>query len=333
MKDRRSSRGRQGEGRGGGGPLATGAAAGASRRRPSSAARPSRPWARGSGPSAGALLPLLVAGAAVAWAWRQVRDTRTAAEAYREQGRLEERGQLGRDVHDTVAQGLAAIAMLVRAAELALGRDQDADTVRERLAAIRDVAALSLGQANDLTHGAAYSELDTGGLAPAVRNLVALTRRTLAAGAELLVEHPHEGDGGAHRLPELVLETTGGPRRLALPVESAVLRMIQEATSNAIRHSGASTVRIRLEFGPDRMRARVEDDGRGLEPGAGTGVGLGLAGLERRIGALGGRLLMDSTATGTVIAVEFPYQVAPSARRDRPPHIRRPAKGPGPGGA
>ncbi|MFC8450757.1 sensor histidine kinase [Kitasatospora sp. NPDC057223] len=273
-----------------------------------------------TGPPLGTVLPAVVAGLALTWSWRRVRATRAAAEAYREQGRLEERGQVGRDVHDTVAQGLAAITMLARAAELALERDGDAGTARERLGAIYDVAVLSLGQSQDLTHGAAYSELGADGLEPAVRTLFALTRRTLEAGAELLADSPQQWSRcGDRRLPELSLSTTGTPRRLPLPVESAVLRMIQEATSNAIRHSGASEVTIRLHFGADRIRAAVTDDGCGLAPaGGGQGVGLGLAGLARRISRLGGRLLVDSPAgAGTTIAVEFRY--------------RRPAHGPADG--
>ena len=295
-----------------------------------------------AGPPLGVLLPAAAAGLALAWSWRRVRATRSTAEAYREQGRLEERGQVGRDVHDTVAQGLAAITMLARAAELALGRDDDNGTARERLGAIYDVAVLSLGQSQDLTHGVAYSELDAGGLEPAVRTLFALTRRTLEAGAELLTDSPQQwARYGCQEVPELLLSTTGTPRRLTLPVESAVLRMIQEATSNAVRHAGATEVTVRLDFGADRVRAVVTDDGRGLArtaaPGAadggnggdgGDGIGLGLTGLARRISRLGGRLLVDSTAgTGTTIAVEFRY--------DRPTYgpvpRHRDRRGPGAG--
>ncbi len=206
--------------------------------------------------------------------------------------------------------------MLARAAELALKRDGDTGTARERLDAIYDVAVLSLGQSNDLTHGVAYSELDADGLAPAVRTLFALTRRTLEAGAELLADaRERQQHGGLPQVPELRLSTTGTPRRLALAVESAVLRMVQEATSNAIRHAGASEVTVRLDFGADRVRAAVTDDGRGFvrpasaERAGGHGVGLGLTGLARRISRLGGRLLVESSAdTGTTIAVEFQYR-------------------------
>lgn len=76
--------------------------------------------------------------------------SRAAAGAHRDQGRLEERGRVGRDVHDTVAQGQPASTMLVRAAEPALGRGEHA-VVRERLAATYHVAMLSAGQAQDLT--------------------------------------------------------------------------------------------------------------------------------------------------------------------------------------
>ncbi|MFC9326267.1 sensor histidine kinase [Kitasatospora sp. NPDC057015] len=280
-----------------------------------------------------ALLPVLAAGAAVAWSWHRVRSTRAAAEAYREQGRLEERGQVARDVHDTVAQGLTAITMLVRAAELALARADDGASVRERLAAIRAVAALSLGQSQDLVHGVAYSELAAGGLEPAARTLVALTTRTLEAGADLQAEAETEADGrwpagaGRWRRPELALRTTGEPRRLELAVESAMLRMIQESTSNAVRHAGAADVVVELAFLADRVRVTVTDDGAGL-PGAlgpdganGAGVGLGLAALSGRVRGLGGRLLVESgPGAGTAITAEFTDRdgaVGPGGRRRR----------------
>jgi signal transduction histidine kinase len=84
----------------------------------------------------------------------------------------------------------------------------------------------------------------------------------------------------------------GAARALPAGVDAAAYRIVQEALTNAVRHSGGHVAKVRLRYGPDDLVIEVEDDGRGgvtgevVPPGASSG----LAGMGERAGALGGTL-------------------------------------------
>ncbi|WP_104816330.1 sensor histidine kinase [Kitasatospora sp. MMS16-BH015] len=235
------------------------------------------------------------------------RSARARDEALREQGRLEERSRIARDTHDTVAQTLSALTLMIRAAEQAL--PAGADRARERLEVAYETALFGLGQAQDLIGGVAMTQLAEGGLVPALERYVDLAGRHLATLRQLRAERAEPGRCGP--VPELTLRVAGPVRRPALPVASAALRVVQEAVTNAVRHAGAERIAVELELAADRVRVLVRDDGAGLaEPlgsEVGVGVGVGLAGMAQRVGRAGGRLRVEpAPGGGTVVAVEFP---------------------------
>lgn len=100
-------------------------------------------------------------------------------------------------------------------------------------------------------------------------------------------------------------ETLALPGTLALPL----LRVLQEALANAIKHAQASRVSVRLACHGDapsqRLRLEVADDGRGFDP-AHAAPGKGLAGMHRRARALGAELVLASGAQGTRVQLEMP---------------------------
>ena len=94
---------------------------------------------------------------------------------------------------------------------------------------------------------------------------------------------------------------------LLAAAEVACYRIAAEAVANAARHSGARSVLVRLEAGPQVVRLDVVDDGTGVRPGAPSrGTGLGLASMRLRAEELGGTLTLDSSPAGTRIHVELP---------------------------
>jgi signal transduction histidine kinase len=94
--------------------------------------------------------------------------------------------------------------------------------------------------------------------------------------------------------------------RLARDTETAVYRIVQEALSNAVRHSRARAVTLRVTQLPDRVQVAVEDDGAGFEPDAERG-GFGLAGMRERALLAGGRLWITSAEGGpTRVAAVLP---------------------------
>jgi signal transduction histidine kinase len=104
---------------------------------------------------------------------------------------------------------------------------------------------------------------------------------------------------------------TGGTHgRLPAVVESALYRIVQEALNNAVKHAGATRVRIHLSPGRGTIRCGVRDDGRGFDPDeaeARPGRGLGLLGIRERLEAVRGTLRVQSQAGfGTEILVSVP---------------------------
>jgi two-component system NarL family sensor kinase len=98
-------------------------------------------------------------------------------------------------------------------------------------------------------------------------------------------------------------------------METAIYRITQEALTNVVRHAHASSVRVALTASADVIRLEVEDDGIGLHGGRGRAVGTGLIGIEERVRALGGRLMLASRR-GTRLDVRLPRPAAVSADAD-----------------
>ena len=96
-------------------------------------------------------------------------------------------------------------------------------------------------------------------------------------------------------------------------IATVVFRVVQEAVSNSLRHSGASRIAVSLEAGEGKIRLRIEDDGCGFEvrevrARALRGEHLGLLGLDERVIAVGGTARLDSApGKGTRLHVEIPY--------------------------
>jgi signal transduction histidine kinase len=130
-------------------------------------------------------------------------------------------------------------------------------------------------------------------------------------------DEPH--GSGLDRLPALVdrarssgLPTTyavrGEARPLPPEVEQTAYRVVQEALTNVSRHAGDATASVRIEYGPDCLTVRVDDDGSASKQPPVPGYGL--VGMRERVTALGGRLCAEPGAVrGFSVLAELP--VAP----------------------
>jgi signal transduction histidine kinase len=105
-----------------------------------------------------------------------------------------------------------------------------------------------------------------------------------------------------------------GEYEVPQPSKIVVYRVLQEAVNNALKHSGAETVHVRLAKTNDRIRLCVEDDGCGFDP-AEKGIdsdamsGFGLEGMRDRAAMVGGRLSIDSRpGEGTSVCLELPCE-------------------------
>lgn len=219
------------------------------------------------------------------------------ADAERTAGTLAERERLAREIHDTLAQGLSSIQLLLRAAERSLPEDAPA-TAHVRRA--REAAQDNLAEARRFVRALTPPDLQQGSLAAALSRL---SSRTSA--------------------PDLTVQfaVSGTPVELPTPYEVALLRTAQSALANTVQHSGAGRAEITLSFMETSVSLDVVDDGRGFhtntdtagaaEPASTTGGGFGLPAMRARAASLGGTLTVESgPGQGTAVAVTLPLPAA-----------------------
>ncbi len=184
---------------------------------------------------------------------------------------------LERDLHDGVQQRLVSLALTLRSAQKRVPPglpelDASLSQAAEGLAEV-------LSELQEISRGIHPAILSQGGLVPAVK--------TLARRSAIPVELSVRADG---RLPE--------------PVEVAAYYVVAEALANAAKHARASVAHVDVDVHEDVLRLRVRDDGVG---GADPARGSGLIGLDDRVEALGGTMLIDSPAgKGTSLLVTLP---------------------------
>jgi signal transduction histidine kinase len=190
-----------------------------------------------------------------------------------------ERARIARELHDEAGQLLTALALHLRALE----DDVESEAIRERLAALRHSVGVASGSIRELAVRLRPPAIVEHGLADAIEEQAAQMR---AAGLPVEVD------------------LSGLAPDLAEAVETVLFRVVQEALTNAARHSGANAVSIVVTARPGRLRLVVEDDGVGFDPAAPT-AHLGLAGIRERVEMIGGRLAIESSAgVGTTLVVD-----------------------------
>jgi signal transduction histidine kinase len=165
----------------------------------------------------------------------------------------------------------------------------------------KETSSRALTDLRDLVRGIYPPVLADRGLADAVRALVLDT----PLHTELDIDLPGPAATGSqgNRAATGGQGSTAG-RIIEMPVGAAVYFAVAEALANAVRHSGARTVRIHLSYAAGTLRAQVTDDGAG---GADPAAGTGLAGVERRLATFDGILAVSSPPGGpTIIAIEVP---------------------------
>jgi signal transduction histidine kinase len=197
--------------------------------------------------------------------------------------REEERRRLRRDLHDGVGPQLAGVVMTLDTAVLTLRRGRP-ERAAELVADARDQAGSAVEDVRRVVRGLRPPALDELGLVEALR-----------------VTGPAAATGG----PEITVQTTGELPELTAAVEVAVYHLVQEALTNAVRHAGAATVRVRLDGDPEALRVEVDDDGAGMP--AGRVPGVGLRSMYERVDELGGTLTITSApGAGTRLRAALP---------------------------
>jgi two-component system, NarL family, sensor kinase len=202
-------------------------------------------------------------------------------------GAVEERNRLAREIHDTLAQGLAATALQLESADALL--DADSEGAHEPLR-----RALSLTRSN--LEEARRSVLDL--------RAAPLEGRPLSEALKALVDR-WEAETGINARYGAV----NGSRPLPPSVEAALYRICQEALTNVARHAKAGRATVQLVATPDRVRLVVEDDGRGFDASEVSEDRHGIVGMRERAEMLGGSLQVRSEpGAGTRIEATVPVE-------------------------
>jgi signal transduction histidine kinase len=209
---------------------------------------------------------------------------RVARDALRRavEGQELERRRLARELHDETGQALTSIL-------LGLSALDDADDSDSRLTAteaLREQVVTTLQDVRRLAVELRPAALDDFGLTAAIERL------TAGFSDQTGIEIEVDSGLGEGRLPD--------------DIETVLYRLVQEALTNVVKHAHAGHVRIALTRNEGTVEAVIQDDGRGFA-NAQSSSGLGLVGMQERIGLVNGRFSIESSeGAGTKLVVEVP---------------------------
>lgn len=201
----------------------------------------------------------------------------------------EERRRLSRELHDETAQVFSVVKM-----ELGVLRDEVPSEAAGRIDHALALVDTGIRGIRSVVHSLRPSLLDDLGLLPALRSLA--TEFTERSG-----------------LPVTLTAPAASPT-LSTDAELALFRALQEALSNVARHADATRVAVTLVQDDRSLALTVEDDGRGLPTGITADTierpgHMGIAGMRERIGALGGRVVVETPpGAGVRIGVTIPLE-------------------------
>jgi signal transduction histidine kinase len=205
-----------------------------------------------------------------------------------DQIRSQERVGLARELHDTVAHHVSAIAVQAQAGRTMAGQRPEA--ALEALAVIEGEASRTLTEMRAMVRVLRDGARAEYAPQPGVTDLASLARRD--------------------PVPVVDVEVAGDLAGLPLQVDAAVYRLAQEALTNALRHArNASRVEILVVEGGGRLRLRVTDDGQ-IDPVRPASHGFGLLGMTERVQLLGGTLRAGPAPEGGwTVDAELPTKV------------------------
>lgn len=228
---------------------------------------------------------VLAAAAAGGAAFRYRAESRRRAV---DQIRSQERVGLARELHDTVAHHVSAIAVQAQAGRTMAGKRPEA--ALEALSVIEGEASRTLAEMRAMVRVLRDGAPAEYAPQPGVADLVSLARRD--------------------PVPVVDVELAGDLAGLRLQVDAAVYRLAQEALTNALRHArNASRVEIRVVEGAGRLRLRVTDDGQ-IDPVRPATHGFGLLGMTERVQLLGGTLRAGpAPGGGWAVDAELPTEI------------------------
>jgi PAS domain S-box-containing protein len=220
------------------------------------------------------------------------------AEQARKAAITEERNRMAREIHDTLAQGFTGVLIQLQAAKQVLdGTHLEATQHLESAIAL---ARVGLTEARRSVQGLRPQLLRDGNIITALDQLV----RQLGTDSLVRIHFSSNGDAQPAMSPD---------------VESNLLRISQEAITNAMKHSGANQINVRLSAGPESVQLAIEDNGAGFDPHVSTlSRGFGLISMQERADRIGGDLtILTKPGAGTKVHLLLPILRAAKTGENR----------------
>lgn len=216
-----------------------------------------------------------------------------------------ERARWARELHDETLQGLASLRLGLGAAR----RAGDAETMGNAIGQAMEQLESDIANLRALITELRPAALDELGLASAI---TALAERMEGTGLNVDVSL------------DLAHEAGRTPNRLTAELETTIYRIVQEALTNAAKHSQSQRASVAIVEDASLVQATVRDEGQGFDRNR-KNAGFGLAGMQERAALLDGRLTVESAAgQGTTVTATLParHQGSDPKPSDQPPAAR-----------
>jgi signal transduction histidine kinase len=201
---------------------------------------------------------------------------------------LQERTRLAREIHDTLVQAFFGISSQLDV--LSANLDGDRQSIRRSMDLARKMARHSLTEAR-------RSVLDL--------RTIALDNEDLASALSSAASQWAEGTA-----VRIQIQVNGNRRKLPEQIVQNVLRVAQEAVTNALKHANPETIWVNLEMEVSTLRVSVRDDGRGFHHSdsfSASAGHFGLVGMSERAQRVGGQLrICSQVGTGTEVEIQVP---------------------------
>ena len=200
---------------------------------------------------------------------------------------LAERTRIARELHDTLAQNLSGVVFQLRSGEALCATDPERS--RYHYSRAMEQARESMNEAREAVWRLRPEYLESG--IPQALNHIAsqFTERSDV---------------------RIQVHVNGTPRRLKPEVEEQIIRIAQEAMTNAVKHSGASCIQVDLRFDPRNVELCVRDDGAGFDVHTApslTGSRFGIKGMKERAREIGAHFVLQSQpGKGTEVLIRHP---------------------------
>ena len=195
-----------------------------------------------------------------------------------------ERRSISRELHDEVGQALGAL--LVDLGRLSAALSNDRPEVKAQLESMKSVAERTF---------------------QAVRNIALLLRPSMLDDLGLVAALEWQGREVSRRSEiEVEIQSENVSDNLPDDYRVCIYRLVQEALSNAVRHSGAKNAKVFVRQSPANIIVQVSDDGKGFN--SQRTRGLGLLGMEERVKRLGGKFTVESHPDhGATLTADLPF--------------------------